>query len=72
METQTEQKCIICRRKFKGYGNNAEPIITGRCCDECDNKIVIPFRIRATMALEQYKQDILEEYGLTELKGGNE
>lgn len=27
------------------YGNNAEPIARGRCCDTCDCLIVIPARM---------------------------
>jgi hypothetical protein len=36
--------CSICRRPYEGYGNNAEPINEGRCCDLCD-KLVISARI---------------------------
>lgn len=38
--------CSICYREFTEYGNNAEPINDGRCCDDCDNQIVIPARIQ--------------------------
>lgn len=27
------------------YGNNADPVANGRCCDECDNNVVIPERL---------------------------
>ena len=37
--------CVICGREFNGYGNNAEPVKTGRCCDECNLNVVIPERI---------------------------
>jgi len=42
--------CSICNKPIpaKGswkLGNNAEPINSGRCCDQCDNDIVIPRRI---------------------------
>jgi hypothetical protein len=26
-------------------GNNAQPIMDGRCCDECNNTLVIPARL---------------------------
>jgi len=26
-------------------GNNAEPIISGRCCDSCNYQLVIPMRL---------------------------
>ena len=42
--------CCICNHPIpvKGtwkYGNNAEPVMEGRCCDACDNKHVIPMRL---------------------------
>tara|TARA_R110000822_G_scaffold3972_22_gene17052 strand:- start:81 stop:290 length:210 start_codon:yes stop_codon:yes gene_type:complete len=51
-------KCVLC----EGYiqpkktedgvvywrdGNNAQPIMDGRCCDECNNTLVIPARMDA-------------------------
>lgn len=45
-EQITENKiCVLCKEKYKGYGNNAEPITKGRCCDECNNTKVIPIRL---------------------------
>lgn len=37
-------KCCICGKEIKGYGNNAEPLKKGKCCDNC-NEIVIIARI---------------------------
>lgn len=40
--------CCICGAKLKGWGNNPWPIKNGendRCCDECNQKYVIPERI---------------------------
>ena len=48
--------CVICGNKImpllneKGVivwdqGNNAEPIKSGRCCDECNMIFVIPARL---------------------------
>jgi len=28
-------------------GNNAQPVVRGMCCDECDNNVVIPARVVA-------------------------
>ncbi len=46
--------CSICAKPIpkKGswaFGNNAEPINDGRCCDDCDSKVVIPHRIALMM-----------------------
>lgn len=43
------QYCSICGKKYKGYGNNAQPINNGRCCDECNTKIVVFRRIQNAM-----------------------
>lgn len=37
--------CCICHKEIKGYGNNAAPVVIGTCCNECNNNVVIPFRI---------------------------
>lgn len=38
-------KCVICGKEIHGYGNNAEPVKKGICCDECNYTKVIPARI---------------------------
>lgn len=48
--------CSICAKPIPvkhgswKYGNNAEPINDGRCCDDCDWEVVIPARIRRMRA----------------------
>ena len=37
--------CCICQREFDGYGNNAEPVAVGQCCDECNMSVVVPARL---------------------------
>ena len=37
--------CSICGKEFDGFGNNAEPVNDGLCCDKCNNDIVIPRRL---------------------------
>jgi len=44
------RECILCGGKYIGYGNNAEPIKKGRCCDICDNLKVIPARLKLAIA----------------------
>lgn len=56
-ERLTEAKesfCCVCGEPLEGYGNNPEPYMSndsGRCCDGCNLKFVIPAR------LEQIKED---------------
>lgn len=39
-------KCCICFKYFEGYGNNPYPVLKeGECCNECNQKYVIPARI---------------------------
>ena len=40
-------KCVICKKTIKGqYSNNPAPVkIRGKCCDECNWKVVIPTRL---------------------------
>lgn len=40
------KKCCICGKPFEGFGNNPEPIkSSGRCCDECNENVVLPERL---------------------------
>lgn len=72
VKSDTKQKCSICKKEYKGYGNNAEPINDGKCCDNCNNSAVTPERIkrlgtRTTNEVElEYKlltiEDALNDY----------
>lgn len=32
--------CVLCGGVVHDYGNNAEPLATGRCCDKCNNTVI--------------------------------
>ena len=39
--------CSICNNKINDrFGNNAEPVNDGRCCNDCNSTVVIPVRIK--------------------------
>lgn len=38
-------KCCFCGKDAGKFGNNAQPVMNGRCCDDCNNGVVIPIRI---------------------------
>ena len=38
-------RCSICGELYHGIGNNAEPVNNGRCCNTCNDLVVIPIRI---------------------------
>lgn len=41
-----EEVCCICGEELDGYGNNPEPYKqSGKCCDACNIKFVIPARL---------------------------
>lgn len=33
-------KCVICEKDCYGYGNNALPLASGECCDECNDDVI--------------------------------
>lgn len=36
------QKCVLCKKKFVGWGNNPAPLAkSGKCCDNCNVKVII-------------------------------
>lgn len=34
-------KCVICHKTSKGYGNNAQPVKVGICCDNCNEDVIM-------------------------------
>lgn len=43
---EAEYTCCICGEDFEGYGNNPAPVKeSGKCCDACNRKFVIPARL---------------------------
>jgi len=38
--------CSICGDTFEGFGNNADPINNGRCCDDCNVNHVVAVRFK--------------------------
>ena len=42
-----EFTCSICDDDCVGFGNNAQPVNEGQCCDKCNYRIVCPTRWRS-------------------------
>lgn len=40
-----EKKCCICGLIFNGFGNNAEPVRKGVCCESCNSRFIVQSRI---------------------------
>lgn len=51
MKTKKNNVCSICGKKYEGYGNNAQPINNGRCCDECNRTKVLARRYEIMLSM---------------------
>lgn len=58
-------KCAICGKEIENkFGNNPYPVRTdedARCCDECNFKFVIPYRIALLGASPKQVKDLTDE-----------
>jgi hypothetical protein len=43
---QPSATCSICESTYDGCGHNAQPVNSGRCCDDCAGLHVFPARLR--------------------------
>lgn len=61
-----QPRCSICDERLRpwpgnkdgkyganAYGHNAAPVNNGRCCDVCNDTVVIPTRIKILMRKEK-------------------
>ena len=67
--------CSICGLPIEAHpisgwdqGNNAQPVNDGRCCDECNETVVL--RVRMTLA--QQGKDPYAGHGVLVFKDANE
>jgi|APSaa5957512535_1039671.scaffolds.fasta_scaffold385760_2 hypothetical protein len=71
-ENLEEQKHPITGDIFWNKGHNAEPINDGRCCDICNDTIVIARRMKI-MGMEedygQYIKEYIKEYPVDRING---
>ena len=42
---ESSDECSICGEEMDGFGNNARPVVEGKCCDQCNESHVIPARL---------------------------
>ena len=33
-------KCALCKKEIKGYGNNGQPLTSGKVCDQCNKEVI--------------------------------
>ena len=55
---ENKKVCVICGKEYDGYGNNAQPVKDGKCCDKCNQEVVIPARIKKMGLKEAEDLDI--------------
>jgi hypothetical protein len=48
------KKCCICGKDYGTFGNNAEPIAKGYCCDKCNGEV-----ISARLRVSAWKEVVL-------------
>ena len=68
--------CSICGKPIPAVGNwtegnNAEPVNSGRCCNECNMSVVVPARmgyVNSRPATDEYEWTIRTEAGMRHLK----
>lgn len=51
-----KKRCVICGKEFEGYGNNAQPVKAGFCCDDCNKDVVIPARLEKAGLKEEVEE----------------
>ena len=50
-------KCCICKLEDgKEFGNNAQPIMEGECCDDCNREKVIPTRFQRFQQMSSVRE----------------
>jgi hypothetical protein len=58
-------KCVICKEPCEcRYGHNASPIKNGSCCNVCNDRCVIPARLRLAFAMMSEQAEGKEKDGL--------
>ena len=58
---EKKQICSICGKEYSGWGNNAQPVNDGRCCDDCNTTAVIPARLALFFADKEESQEQKEK-----------
>ena len=63
MSNRTNQAftCAICNKPFEEYGHSAQPVCAGRCCNICNDTVVIPARLKK-LKERQHETDRHDEF----------
>jgi hypothetical protein len=55
--SEENKQCSICFRRYTEFGHPAEPVRSGRCCNVCNNLVVMRARLRAMREAREREQD---------------
>jgi len=63
MTTDSTKVCSLCEQPYEGYGNNPSPLTDrlggfDRCCDDCNEELVVPVRARLMEIRELRKKAV--------------
>jgi hypothetical protein len=50
-------RCCFCKKDAGEFGNKAQPIMDARCCDECNEGVVLPIRL-LRMQRNSYNKEV--------------
>ena len=56
MKEEEKIECCLCGKEVKDFGHNPQPLgekEDDRCCDECNQKLVIPTRLRLLFSKQE-------------------
>lgn len=56
MDYEKTGTCSICGKTYEHWGNNAQPINNGRCCDKCNYEYVLPARLGLPIELPKKRK----------------
>ena len=72
--TEDKEKCVLCGKEIKGYGNNPAPLADeGKCCDSCNSKRVIPARLKAMKVnkMDEDNESLTEDSAIDKLRAAD-
>jgi hypothetical protein len=59
LQENKQNVCVICGQEFEGYGHNAMPLKSGKCCDKCNMEHVVPERMLVAKMTQNKELDTL-------------
>lgn len=45
-QAREDNECCFCGEDVGKFGNNAQPLENEKCCDDCNESLVIPARLK--------------------------